>query len=723
MVIPRHWRAARNAPRILSLTATPISGTQINLSWTVDAGNVGLAGFKIYVNGALYLTLPQNPNMLSAPVIGLTPATSYRFAIAPYDTLGIEYAAAPVIIQTTQVPASGGIGSVTVFAPSAAGHGDGAALGAGVTNAVSAAVGSAIGGSGAAAGAPAILFLDVHSAPTSGGENGLGGYFRVCGINFGAQADLGTAAGARVYVNNIEVANYRAHVPTKCSGRIPLTSIICQLGSLGGLAVGTPGAVKVVVNGVSSNTNLTFTPTSGRVIFASLTGNDATAVVNDITKPWRHLQNGGSPATSDVYKALGAGDQVVVRGGSWSDSTGVDATWMRWSAGGTWPAKNGTPSAYISLTVYPGPILGHAPEAVNYTTPAGTSGGFSGPWSAIEGQSGRYVSYSGFHMACVATADSDAAPFNLQSACGPWRCVDNEMGPWPVAGVSAAKGAGIAGHGLDVQVLGCYIHDIAGTSALENHGIYADSKAARWQIAYNHIKNITGGSAIQMNDNEAAVGQTIPVANEVWLGFTGFDIHHNFVEVCAKYGVNFNDQGGAGGLYSGNVYNNVFIGTGLPPFRVSHGGTPSADLLFAFNTCYDCMRSTAGILSYFSDEWQGNANCHFHLYHNIFAFGPNTRSGTDFESINASPAMDRKGNCYYNNGQSAVAPAADATKITANPLFTSAATNDLSLQATSPCLNLGIQTLPYSLVVNDDIFLIARPQGAARDLGAIERPS
>jgi hypothetical protein len=130
---PRHWRAARKAPRILLLTATPISGSQINLSWQVDPGNVGLAGFKIYVNGALYLSLPPNPNMLSAPVIGLAPATSYRFAIAPYDTRGNEYAALPVVTQTTQVPASGALATASSVSPTGIGLGSGGAVGSGVT--------------------------------------------------------------------------------------------------------------------------------------------------------------------------------------------------------------------------------------------------------------------------------------------------------------------------------------------------------------------------------------------------------------------------------------------------------------------------------------------------------------------------------------------------------------------------------------------------------------
>lgn len=147
MVIPRHWRPARNGPRILTLVATPISTTQINLSWSIAAGNVGLAGFKIYVNGALFQTLAPNPNVTSFPVTGLSSSTQYTFAVAPYDTNGIEYAAVPVITQTTQVPG----------------------VGAGATSTTSAATGAA-GGGGAAVGASALASSTAPTATAGGGN-------------------------------------------------------------------------------------------------------------------------------------------------------------------------------------------------------------------------------------------------------------------------------------------------------------------------------------------------------------------------------------------------------------------------------------------------------------------------------------------------------------------------------------------------------------------------
>ena len=77
------------------------------------------------------------------------------------------------------------------------------------------------------------------------------------------------------------------------NGKLGLQQLTVQVGSLGGAAAGQALPVKVVVGGVDSNTDLRFTPNPGRVLFVSLNGNDGTAQVNDISRPWRTLQNGG----------------------------------------------------------------------------------------------------------------------------------------------------------------------------------------------------------------------------------------------------------------------------------------------------------------------------------------------------------------------------------------------------------------------------------------------
>lgn len=145
MAIPRQWRAARKSPRILTLVATPISTTQINLSWTVDPGNVGLAGFKVYVNDVPRSPI-ADPNALGAPITGLSFGTSYRFAVAPFDTQGVEYAAALVVQQTTQVPAVGAGATSTTVAASGVASGGAGAGGTGVAITATAPAGSASGG-------------------------------------------------------------------------------------------------------------------------------------------------------------------------------------------------------------------------------------------------------------------------------------------------------------------------------------------------------------------------------------------------------------------------------------------------------------------------------------------------------------------------------------------------------------------------------------------------
>ena len=111
------------------------------------------------------------------------------------------------------------------------------------------------------AGAPDVRFTDTLSAPTSGGENGAGGYLSIFGTNFGAAGDLGT--NTKVYIGGNEVANYRYLGQAKVGSQLGLQQITVQVGGLGGLAVGTAAPVMVKVKGVPSNVDSTFTPTGG----------------------------------------------------------------------------------------------------------------------------------------------------------------------------------------------------------------------------------------------------------------------------------------------------------------------------------------------------------------------------------------------------------------------------------------------------------------------------
>jgi uncharacterized repeat protein (TIGR02543 family) len=575
------------------------------------------------------------------------------------------------------------------------------------------------------AGAPYVHYTDTLSAPTHGGEDNAGGYLSLFGTNFGAASGLGTTT--KVYIGDVEVANYRYLGASKVSGKIGMQQLTVQVGSLAGAAVGVAKPIRVVVGGAGSNVDNTFTPTSGHVLFVSLTGKDSTAKLDDISHPFRSLQNMGT--MTGAYFSMGAGDEVVIRGGNWSDANGVDTTWMRFGQGSA--ARNGTASAWIHITAYPGPVNGNAIEDVHYTTPAASSGGIAGPWSSIAGTSGEYVSVSNLRMEVAAGANRDAAPLNFQYTAGPWRVVNNELGPW-VAGSSAVlNAAGVSGHGNGMSVLGNHIHNIAGTSDLQNHGVYADTTAQNWTVAYNWIHDVTGGSLIQFNDNEGGAGSYVLPHGGTWAGFTGIRINNNWLENAAKYGINFNDQGSTKeGTYDGQVWNNVIIGTALPPIRIN-STQPVQTLRFEFNTIYDCMTTVSGSGNGMvrAEGWSSLSSVANKFYDNIFALGPHTASATqwffDAGGTAATPATyDFKGNLYFAGGQKPDLPSTigDAAAVIGDPLFTDAANRILSTQAKSPARKAASQALPSKFVIVDDFTgQVFRPV-VSSDIGAFNAP-
>jgi len=525
---------------------------------------------------------------------------------------------------------------------------------------------------------------------------------------------LGTAT--KVYIGGVEVANYR-YLGASKAARLGVQQLTVQVGNLGNPAMGVALPIKVVVNGVASNVEQTFTPNPGRILFVALNGNDTTAVAGDISKPWRYLQ---TSSRGGAYATLRAGDHLVVRGGNWSD-VGFETAWLRFRD----PAQKGSPptgaagSGWIHITAYPGNVNANAIEDVHYSTPAGQKGGIHGPASAYYGTTGEYVSISNLRMDVNAQATSDAAPINLQYSGGNWRVVNNELGPWPssVAPPNNSKGAGVSGHGSNVKVFGNQIYGMACTGAQENHGIYADSGASNWEIGYNHIHDITGGNLVQFFDNVGLAGNSYVGFPSGWVGFTGMQVHHNWMEGSAKYGLNMAD-----GIVSGAIWNNVVMRAAFAGLRINTISR-NMDMTVAFNTFYDNDRIQSGPGNAAVLNTWGNYNPTgtIRLYDNIFAAGPNTlRSSSFYENAgDADNYLDFKRNLYWDNGYGFAGNSRDSLGIAGNPKFTDATAGNLRPTSGSAAIDMGTQ--PVSIVLTDDLSsLVTRPQGAAPDLGAYE---
>ncbi|MGG4396437.1 glycosyl hydrolase family 18 protein [Paenibacillus thiaminolyticus] len=80
-----------------NLAVTGFSSTAVSLSWSAASDNVGVTGYEVYRNG----TLAGTTAITSYTVTGLTPDTSYSFAVKAKDAAGNASASSAVVTATT----------------------------------------------------------------------------------------------------------------------------------------------------------------------------------------------------------------------------------------------------------------------------------------------------------------------------------------------------------------------------------------------------------------------------------------------------------------------------------------------------------------------------------------------------------------------------------------------------------------------------------------------
>jgi glucose/arabinose dehydrogenase/chitodextrinase len=88
-------RSAPTAPT--ALTATPASGSKIDLTWTASTDDVGVAGYKIFRDGTEIATATGT----SYSDTGLNDATTYSYTVRAYDAAGNTSAASNTASATT----------------------------------------------------------------------------------------------------------------------------------------------------------------------------------------------------------------------------------------------------------------------------------------------------------------------------------------------------------------------------------------------------------------------------------------------------------------------------------------------------------------------------------------------------------------------------------------------------------------------------------------------
>jgi Right handed beta helix region len=403
----------------------------------------------------------------------------------------------------------------------------------------------------AAKGNPMVLYTDLVAGPTSGGENNLGAYVSIFGKNFGGDANQ-----VRVFFGEREAAAYRYFGPSK--GRDDIQQITVQPGNIG---VG-PQAIKVVVGEVQSNTDQSFLPNPGDVLFVdNVDGNDDKAAKNDIRRPWRTVQ---TPDEGGVLEHVKPGDVVVLRGKAvWSD-IGFENRWVRFRRNSGTQPRGVKGSGYITIQAYPG-------EDVHYVPQGRNRGGIHGMGENFP-EMADWIVISGLHIESTESSASDGAPVNLHANSDHWRVVNNNLGPWPGGEDEDNKAGGLVGNGTDLKIFGNEIHDIGGGRL--NHGIYFDTATKDAEVAFNHIHHVTYGNLIQSYDN-------LGVGN-----ISGLSIHHNLLHDGGRYGLNMAD-----GTVSVHAYNNIIYNTALAGIRINQDKRASVSEVFEHNTLYNVCTS------------------------------------------------------------------------------------------------------------------------------------
>lgn len=576
--------------------------------------------------------------------------------------------------------------------------------------------------------APTLLFTSVTSGSTTGFENNKGCYLYLFGYSFGRQDALGTASGARVFIGGVEVDNYRCLNEARTFDKNQIERIGVQVGALGGQT----GAldVEVTVNGVSAGV-LTggFYVQPGRCAYVSLTGNDATAMFDNPSLPFRYVQNyggGASPVAGSLWAAttamgetgLRAGDTICPRAGTWTDQVGANSRWVRFYTH-TGSAPNGAAgNGPINFVRHPGPVLGHAPEDVYHTGGASDGGGIHGPNSTQAGLGyGKYWTVTGFRLESNNTvADTDASGLSVENGTADYcRFVDIDAS-WPTANTDSVNGAKSAS--IEIASLtngfigGCYVHDTAGGN--HNHGIYGSGAVSSTVISYNWIEDCTGGTGLQLH-----------TTGDAGTFGTGNSIHHNWIEYTTKYGINLNLR-----TKSCDVFNNVVLNTGWDAISIS---TSAAATSIAFNVAHNTIykwsqRNGGETFGYgaFRIDVNDAVTGAIKFAHNICVMpSPNPASASsayyDTINTNAGITISCYRNLYYDfAGVKTTRPSIDdgTSTIGSDPLFTDLTNGDYTLQSGSPARNAATGTEPCT--VSTDFYGMLRTEGAAPDIGATE---
>ena len=518
---------------------------------------------------------------------------------------------------------------------------------------------SAVQWPAAAADNPVLFFSDIVSGPKTGGQDSLGAFITLFGEGFGAQRDVST-----VTIGGTEVAKYVIWGQDNGVAR-SLDMIVVQPGPNV-----TSGNIVVTVNGHSSNP-LAFTVRSGQIYFVfpgAPNANDANP--GTYAEPFKTLYR--------PRQVMQAGDIVYIKGGVFSEMDPVGPGWDTILILDEEHAVNGTADRPVAYIGYPGdrPVLAN---------PAARRG-------ILLFTSGQPRDY--YVLANMAFTQSES-PLSVTGIGH--RVVGNYFydGAFSDSGV-----VGVNGDTSQAKILGNFLRNNGQVDVKFHHGLYLGGYGINQdvELGWNQIQDQRGGRSIQLFGH--VDGDRMD----------NIRIHDNLISGSLRNNVLLGgSDGGTEVLGTIYVYNNIIVGSDDQGLRIND---PQGTVIIQNNVFYN-----NGSLGY-----DGNAQLYIEragigritLQNNI-VYAESGQTYYQFEPGTDSSALNASHNLVYNAG---VCPAWDVGCVNADPLFADIASGDFRLQEGSPALDAGVNTGR-----DQDYLGISRPQGAAYDIGAHERPS
>lgn len=366
-----------------------------------------------------------------------------------------------------------------------------------------------------AAQAPRVFFTDLDSGPKTGGENNLGVYVSVYGVNFGSSR--GTAT---VTIGGGTAANYPLWSNSK---------ITFQLGP-----TASSGDIRVQTSAGSSN-GVPFTVRNGNILFVSPTGADTNT--GAFASPLRTVQK--------AVDTMAAGDTAYLMNGLVETRPGS-------SDGSVTISRNdGAAGAPKALVAYP-----------NAVATIGSVG--SGPCTTTACIEGLKTSFASNYWT-IAGLRLLGNDYGIVVRGTAWRVIGNELTcPWGNGASACLDGS----QTTNAKIWGNNVHDAGfyrgptDQSSSLYHGIYFSTDSNQLDIGWNQVVNVKGCRGIQIHSS--------PLDATSGLNQYGIAIHDNVIRNTQCDGIVLATIDPSRGAIA--IYNNLIQNAGQGPATLEGSG-------------------------------------------------------------------------------------------------------------------------------------------------------